>query len=71
MTDRVTEFLASLTLIQLNKLQEKLELRARERAEKRKTAGRLPPIPSNDVGSMAEALGLDISQLMRDVKRRS
>lgn len=71
MNDQLTDLLSGLSLEQLQALQEKLASKAAAKTQRAKKTGLLPPIPSGDVSKMADALGLDISSLMRDVKRRS
>lgn len=71
MNDRITEFLSELSLPQLQALQDKLAEKARYEAERKRRPGVIPPVHTGDVSKAAEALGLDISGLLRDVKRKS
>jgi len=71
MTDRTFDFLSELSLGQLEVLHIKLREKIEADTQRRRRAGVIPPIPTNDVGKAAEALGLDISGLMRDVQRKS
>lgn len=71
MSDKVNDFLEGLTLAQLTKLQVLLNEKVAAEAVRRAQPGRLPPIPKSDVASLAESLGLDISSLLRDVKKKS
>lgn len=71
MSDKVNDFLEGLTLAQLTKLQVLLNEKVAAQAARRAQPGRLPPVSRNDVASMAESLGLDISALLRDVKKKS
>lgn len=70
MSDKVNEFLEGLSLAQLTKLQVLLNEKVAAKEARRTQPGRLPPVPKNDIASMAESLGLDISGLLRDVKKR-
>mgnify|MGYP000288703990 FL=1 len=71
MNDRTVDFLSELILGQLEALQAKLNAKVAAEAERKRRPGSVPPVMSKDVGKAAEALGLDISSLMRDVQRRS
>ena len=71
MNDRITEFLSELSLQQLQALQSTLTQKIHADAELKQRSARLPPVPTGDISKAAEALGLDISSLLRDVKRRS
>lgn len=71
MNDRTVDFLSQLSLGQLEALQTKLNAKIAAEAERKRRPGTIPPVMSNDVSKAAEALGLDISSLMRDVQRKS
>lgn len=71
MNDRTLEFLSELSLGQLEALQTKLKAKVAAEADRKRRPGVIPPIMSKDVSKAAEALGLDISSLMRDVQRKS
>ena len=71
MNDRTVDFLSELSLGQLEALQVKLNAKIAAEAERKRRPGTVPPVMSNDVSKAAEALGLDISSLMRDVQRKS
>ena len=71
MSDRTVDFLSELSLGQLEALQAKLNAKVAAEAERKSRPGTIPPVMSNDVSKAAEALGLDISSLMRDVQRKS
>lgn len=71
MSDRTIDFLSELSLGQLEALQAKLNAKIAAEAERKRRPGVIPPVMTNDVGKAAEALGLDISSLMRDVQRKS
>ena len=71
MNDRTVDFLSQLSLGQLEALQVKLNAKVAAEAERKRRHGVIPPVMTNDVGKAAEALGLDISSLMRDVQRKS
>ena len=71
MNDRTVDFLSELSLGQLEALQSKLNAKIAAEAERKRRPGTVPPVMSNDVSKAAEALGLDISSLMRDVQRKS
>ncbi len=73
----VSVYLMQLDLDQLNKISADLELRAQQAAQKRaeervqeKAKPRFPP-SFNDLDSLAESAGLDLSSLIKDIKRRS
>ena len=70
MSDKVNEFLDGLSLAQLTKLQASLTEKLASQAARRAQSVRVPPLPKTDVVSMADSLGLDISGLLRDVKKR-
>ena len=63
--------LSSLDLDQLDKIQQKLNEKIEQNAQKRERLSKLPPRTSNDLEDLAELQGLDLSGLMRDVKRYS
>jgi hypothetical protein len=71
MNDRTIDFLSELSLGQLEALQAKLNAKIAAEAERKRRPGVIPPVMTKDVGKAAEALGLDISSLMRDVQRKS
>lgn len=79
MNDHTYEYLSGLTLPQLQALKVSLSMhikaRAKAKALEKSNASNsrinLPPIQTGCVSKAADALGLDISGLMRDVKRRS
>jgi len=83
MNDHTFEFLSGLTLEQLQalkvRLSEHIKALADAKAQRQDkqisnaSASRfnLPPVQTGCVSKAADALGLDISSLMRDVKRRS
>lgn len=71
MNDHTLDFLSGLTLGQLETLQAKLLAKVAAEKERKRRHGVIPPLPTNDVNKAAEALGLDISSLMRDVQRKS
>ena len=73
----VSVYLMQLDLGQLDKITADLQLRAEQVAQKReeeraqeKAKPRFPP-SFNDLDSMAESAGLDLSSLIKDIKRRS
>ncbi|SIQ25148.1 hypothetical protein [Marinobacterium stanieri] len=69
----VSVFLMQLELEQLDKITADLQLRAEQRAKEQaeqKSKPRFPP-SFNDLDSMAENVGLDLSSLIKDIKRRS
>lgn len=71
MNDPIFDYLSDLSLPQLQALQVKLTEHIQAKAEAKRLRGHLPPVQTGCVSKAAEALGLDISSLMRDVKRRS
>ncbi len=73
----VSVYLMQLDLGQLDKITADLQLRAEQVAQKReeeraqeKAKSRFPP-SFNDLDSLAESAGLDLSSLIKDIKRRS
>jgi len=71
MNDQTLDFLSQLSLAQLEALNTKLNEKVAAEAERKRRPGTMPPILNRDVSKAAEALGLDISGLLRDVQRKS
>lgn len=69
----VSVFLMQLELEQLDKITADLQLRAEQRAKEQAEQQSKPRFPPsfNDLDSMAENVGLDLSSLIKDIKRRS
>jgi len=65
----VSAFLMQLELDQLDKIMEDLQARIRQKAQE-KSKPRFPPSFS-DLDAMADSVGLDLSSLIKDIKRRS
>ncbi|PIE25038.1 MAG: hypothetical protein CSA60_01640 [Neptuniibacter caesariensis] len=63
--------LTSLPLEQLDAIQQSLLLRLEKKEAERERLKKLPPRTSNDLEALAELQGLDLSSLLRDVKRYS
>lgn len=63
--------LKSLTSAQLDVIMEKLQQKIRTMEAERERLTKLPPRTSNDINALAEMQGLDLSGLMRDIKRHS
>ncbi|MBR9827988.1 MAG: hypothetical protein GYB41_05015 [Oceanospirillales bacterium] len=72
MTDAcdVSAFLMSLELEQLDSIKLKLEQTIIQQQEKKRTRSRLPPT-FNDLDALAADTGLDLSGLIKDIKRRT
>lgn len=62
--------LGTLSLDQLNSLQEKLKLKAAEKKQAIKAASKVPPRSQSDIEKLAELQGLDLSGLMREISKR-
>ncbi|WP_299179400.1 hypothetical protein [uncultured Neptuniibacter sp.] len=63
--------LASLSTEQLDAIQQQLHEHAERKEAERERLKKLPPRTSNDLEALADMQGLDLSSLMRDVKRYS
>ncbi|EAR61947.1 hypothetical protein [Neptuniibacter caesariensis] len=61
--------LASLSTEQLDAIQTKLLEKAERKEAERERLKKLPPRTSNDLEALAELQDLDLSSLLRDVKR--
>ena len=71
MNDNVlSNTLLSLSLEQLNQLQEKLDIKIAEKKAAIKQASKLPPRSQSDVEKLASLQGLDLSGLMREIAKR-
>lgn len=63
--------LSQLSIEQLDALHEKLQLKIKDQKAERERLTKLPPRTSNDLEALAEMQGLDLSSLLKDVKRYS
>ena len=63
----ITERLKSLSIDQLDKLKASLDHKIKENNEACKKALKAPPLNSNDLNTLAEMAGLDISSLLREI----
>ena len=63
--------LASLSVEQLDAIQEKLVAKAEQKQAERERLKKLPPRTSNDLEALADMQDLDLSSLLRDAKRYS
>jgi hypothetical protein len=63
--------LSQLSIEQLDALHEKLQLKINDQKAERERLTKLPPRTSNDLEALAEMQGLDLSSLLKDVKRYS
>ncbi|MGB0203466.1 MAG: hypothetical protein ACPF9K_00300 [Neptuniibacter sp.] len=63
--------LSQLSIEQLDALHEKLQLKIKYQKAERERLTKLPPRTSNDLEALAEMQGLDLSSLLKDVKRYS
>lgn len=68
--DEITAWLHTLSIEQLEQVERAALKKAREREEARRRRIPSPPRTSNDIQQLAEMQGLDISGLMREIKRR-
>lgn len=67
--DEISRVLSNCTLEQLEQITEKLQsLAAQKQAQKR--TPRFPPSGTNDLQSLAEMQGLDLSRLLREISKR-
>lgn len=69
--DELISRLSLLSNEQLDALQETLQQKARDKQAERERLKKLPPRTSNDLEALAEMQGLDLSSLLRDVKKYS
>jgi len=60
----------SLSMAQLEAVEQAALKLAREKAEKKRKLMATPPRTSNDIEELASMQGLDISGLMKEIKRR-
>lgn len=60
----------SLSMAQLEAVEQAALKLAREKAEKKRKLMATPPRTSNDIAELASMQGLDISGLMKEIKRR-
>ena len=63
--------LSQLSIEQLDAIHEKLQLKIKDQKAERERLTKLPPRTSNDLEALAEMQGLDLSSLLKDVKRYS
>ncbi|MFW1678558.1 hypothetical protein ACFVYJ_12380 [Pontibacter sp. JAM-7] len=63
--------LFELSIEQLEQLEQRLLERIEEKKITQQTRKLVPPQPGNNLELMASDLGLDISRLMKEVKKRS
>lgn len=66
--EEVISRLNTLSLEQLNVIQEKLQQKIDDRDAERERLKKLPPRNSNDLSALAEMQGLDLSSLLKDMK---
>ena len=66
--EEVISRLNTLSLEQLNGIQEKLQQKINDRDAERERLKKLPPRNSNDLSALAEMQGLDLSSLLNDMK---
>jgi len=69
--DELFSRLASLSVEQLDAIQEKLVAKAEQKQAERERLKKLPPRTSNDLEALADMQDLDLSSLLRDAKRYS
>jgi|GEM_PF-7040735 len=63
--------LLDLSIEQLDELEQQLLHKVEAKKHQQKSLSRIPPQPGSNLEKMASELGLDISRLMKDAKRRS
>lgn len=61
--------LSVLSFEQLEALQKKIQQTAMDKQAERERLKKLPPRTSNDLDALAEMQGLDLSSLLKEVKR--
>ncbi|MBP0049191.1 hypothetical protein H9C73_10620 [Marinobacterium sp. AK62] len=66
----VSAFLMELELTQLDQITQDLQVRAEQQKAEKRHKPSFPPV-FTDLDSMAESAGLDLTGLMKDIKRRS
>lgn len=66
----VSAFLMELELTQLEQITQDLQVRAEQQKAEKRHKSNFPPV-FTDLDSMAESAGLDLTGLMKDIKRRS
>ena len=66
----LTEWLMTLSLPQLEKVEQVVQRKAEEKAAEKRRLMAAPPRSTNDIQELAAMQGLDISGLMREIKRR-
>jgi hypothetical protein len=67
--DDLISRLATLSTEQLDAIQNNLLKKVQEKEAKRERHKKLPPRTSNDLEALADMQDLDLSSLLRDVKR--